>query len=181
MYFFIFCCSTYIVCIWFDGRNTFLVLSSLYLVSLMWSIFTDSVYKSRCPWNVVCCAFHAFIFECVITSIYNLDGVRPVDNRPSTDKLHHLVRKKKKKKKWHVTCDTWHVTRDMWHMTCGTWHLTRDTFWGVNILSKFQLPSSYCLWFMILWRSGGKGSRTDSMNEWATRLFIEQPRLHRVC
>jgi hypothetical protein len=28
-----------------------------------------------------------------------LDGVGPVDNRPSTDKLHHFVQKKK------VTCD----------------------------------------------------------------------------
>ena len=26
-----------------------------------------------------------------------LDGVGPVDNRPSTDKLHHFVRKNKKK------------------------------------------------------------------------------------
>ena len=32
-----------------------------------------------------------------------LDGVGPVDNRPSTDKLHHFVNKKKKL----------HVTRDM--------------------------------------------------------------------
>jgi hypothetical protein len=29
-----------------------------------------------------------------------LDGVCPVDNRPSTDKLHHFV--KKKKKKWYM-------------------------------------------------------------------------------
>ena len=38
-----------------------------------------------------------------------LDGVGPVDNRPSTDKLHHFVRKKKIKKRkkiLHVTCDT---------------------------------------------------------------------------
>ena len=38
-------------------------------------------------------------------------------------------------------------------MTRDTWHV----WGGVNILSKFQLPSSYRLWFMILWRSGGKG------------------------
>ena len=31
----------------------------------------------------------------------------PVDDRPSTDKHHNFVRKKKKK------CDTWHVTCDM--------------------------------------------------------------------
>ena len=40
---------------------------------------------------------------------YKLDGVGPVDNRPSTDKLHHFV---KKNKKINVTCDTLHVTRD---------------------------------------------------------------------
>ena len=37
-----------------------------------------------------------------------LDGVGPVDNRPSTDKLHNFVRKKKKKKREKikkVTCD----------------------------------------------------------------------------
>ena len=49
---------------------------------------------------------------------YKLDGVGPVDNRPSTDKLHHFVRKNTQKSDmWHVTCDSWQVTRDMWHMT----------------------------------------------------------------
>ena len=106
---------------------------------------------------------------------FKLDRVSPVNNKSSTNKLHHFVQKKKKrKKKWHVTCDMWHVTRD-------TWHVIRATFGGVNILSKFQLPSSYRLWFMILWRSGGKGWLTESMNEWMTRLFIAQPRLNRVC
>ena len=52
----------------------------------------------------------------------------------------------------------------MWHMTRDTWHLTCDMFGGVNILSKFQLPSSYRLWFMILWRSGGKGWLGELMN-----------------
>ena len=59
---------------------------------------------------------------------------------------------------WHVTGDTWHVTRDMWHLTC-------DMFRGVNILSNFQLPSSYRLWFMILWRFGGKGWLNESVND----------------
>ena len=34
-----------------------------------------------------------------------LDGVGPVDNRPSTDKLHQFV-KKKKNYMWHATHDT---------------------------------------------------------------------------
>ena len=64
-----------------------------------------------------------------------LDGVGPVDNRPSTDKLHHCEKK--------IICDMWHVTCDMWHVTHDTWHVvTRDTWrvWGVN-----SLPSSYGL------------------------------------
>ena len=104
-----------------------------------------------------------------------LDGVGPVDNRPSTDKLHHFFWRKKKCDMWHVTCDMWHVTCDMWHVTHDTWHVTCDTwrdmlhmtcdmFGGVNILSKFQLLSSYGLWFMILWISGGKGWLTESIN-----------------
>ena len=40
----------------------------------------------------------------------------PVDDRPSDDKLHNFVRKKKKKK---MTCDTWHMTRDTWHVLGG--------------------------------------------------------------
>ena len=39
-------------------------------------------------------------------------------------------------------------------MTRDTRHMTRDMFGGVNILSKFQLPCSYRLWFMILWGKG---------------------------
>ena len=93
-----------------------------------------------------------------------LDGVGPVDNRPSTDKLHQIVRKKRRRKKRRKKL--WHVTHDMWHVTCDTWHVTHDTLGGMNILSKFQLPSSYCLFFMILWRYWGKGWLTESMNQW---------------
>ena len=56
-----------------------------------------------------------------------------------------------------------------------TWHVR-----GVNILSKFQLPSSYRLWFMILWRYFRK-RLTKLINESVTRMLVEQPRLHRVC
>ena len=58
---------------------------------------------------------------------------------------------------WHGTPDTWHLTRDKWHVTRDTWHLPCDTWWGVNILSKCQLPSSYGLVVMMFWRFGGKG------------------------
>ena len=38
--------------------------------------------------------------------ILKLDGLGLVDNRPSTDKLNHFVKKK-------ITCDTGHLTHDM--------------------------------------------------------------------
>ena len=39
----------------------------------------------------------ADISYCLVRRTYSekLDGLGPVDNRPSTDKLHHFVRKKK--------------------------------------------------------------------------------------
>ena len=99
------------------------------------------------------------IFGTFPLQINKLDRVGPIDNRPSTDKFHHFVQKKK--------CDMGHMTRDMWHVTCDTWHVTSDMWyvWGDEHSSKFQLPSSYCLWFMILWRSGGKGSLSDWMSK----------------
>ena len=41
--------------------------------------------------------------------VTKLDGVGPVDNRPSTDKLYQFVWKKKNKLTW----DMWYVTCDM--------------------------------------------------------------------
>ena len=59
--------------------------------------------------------------------VEELDGVGPVDNRPSTDKLYHFVQKKKKCDMWRVTCDTWRVTYDTWHVTClGGWTFSQN-------------------------------------------------------
>ena len=41
-------------------------------------------------------------FEDIILVVFKLDGVGPVDNRPSTNKLHHFVQKKM----LHLTRDT---------------------------------------------------------------------------
>ena len=70
----------------------------------------------------ICCMMDDHrIYISVPNLLSKLDGVGPVDNRPSTDKFHHFVPKKKKKKRdmWHVTCDMWHVTRDTWHVWGG--------------------------------------------------------------
>ena len=60
-----------------------------------------------------------------------LDGLGPVDSKPSPHMLQHY-----KNYSWHLTLDTWHVTRDMWHVTCHTW-------WEVNIPSKLQWQKYY--------------------------------------
>ena len=70
---------------------------------------------------------------------------------------------KKKQKKIRINSNMWRITCGLWHVTCDTWHVTHDMLWGVNILSKFQLPSSYCLWFIRIWRYGGKGSLSEKI------------------
>ena len=74
---------------------------------------------------------------------------------------------------WHVTCDMRHVTRDMWNMTRdrNMWHVV-----GVNILTNFQLPSSYG--FKIFEDLEEKAdSLTHSLNQLVTKLFVKPPRL----
>ena len=58
---------------------------------------------------------------------------------------------------WHVTHKTQHVKCYMWLVTRDMWYLTCDTWCGVNILSKLQLPGSNGLGVMKFWRLGGKG------------------------
>ena len=40
----------------------------------------------------------------------------------------------------------------MWHVTYDMWHLTRDRYGEVNLLSKFQVPSSHRLGMKVCWR-----------------------------
>ena len=64
----------------------------------------------------------------------------------------------------------------MWHMTPDpfTWHLTPDTWhgWGVNILSKSQLFSSYGWGVMMFYKFGGKGLLSYFMNYKGVRLNL---------
>ena len=55
-----------------------------------------------------------------------LDGVGPIDNRPSTK---HLLQKNRKK--WHITCDTWYMTHDMWHTALAAMDLLIIDIWIV--------------------------------------------------
>ena len=110
-----------------------------------------SFHKSITPWwplfrKTICCGGK------VPLNNYKLDGVGPVDNTPSTNKLHHFVQKKLVKIKinnnnnnnkkivtcdvWHVTCDMWHMTRDMWHVTHDTWHMTYLGGWTFSQKAK---------------------------------------------
>ena len=67
------------------------------------------------------------------TMVNKLDGVGPVDNRPSTNKLHQFVKKKQK--------NMWHVTRDKAQYFCNInlWKIAKyymQYFWNFEIFSS---------------------------------------------
>ena len=116
-------------------------------------------------------------------TVNKVDNIGPVDRT-----LQELAPQKQNLKKTHVTCDTWYLKPDIWHLTLETWHVTPeltpemwnmtcDIWWAVNILSTFQLPSSYGLGEMMFSRFGGKEWLNELMIEWMTKVT----RLHRVC
>ena len=95
--------------------------------------------------------------------VFKLDGVTPlITDDPPTSSI--IKKYNKHKKKLNKLGDMWHVTHDMWHVTC-------DTQSVVNIVSKFQIPSSNGLGFMMSWRLGGKWSLSEWMNEWMNELM----------
>ena len=66
-------------------------------------------------------------------------------------------------------------------VTRAMWHVTHDTWLVVNIVSKVQVPSSDGLGFMVLWRLEEKDGLINQFNESVTEVFLEQPRLNRIC
>ena len=66
-----------------------------------------------------------------------LEGVGPVDNRPSLNKLLHVEKKK---------CDTCHLTRDTWHMTHDTWDMTPDMWHVVGVEHSLKIVCD--LWYV---------------------------------
>jgi hypothetical protein len=93
---------------------------------------------------------------------YKLDGVGPVDNRPSTNKLHQFAEEEKKCGMWHITCDMWHVTRDMWHVTRDMWHVTNDMLGGGTFSQNF---SSLALTFCDLWYYEDMEEKVDLLTD----------------
>ena len=83
--------------------------------------------------------------------VCKLDGVGPIDNRPSTDKLDHLVQRKKynyNNYMWHMICDTWHFCScDRWHVTCDMLHVTCSGGWTLS-----QNFSSLALTVCVSWK-----------------------------
>ena len=79
--------------------------------------------------------------------LLKLDGVGPVDYRPSTDQLHHFV-----------TGYRWHVTHDILHMSRDTWHMTHGVGWTFS-----QNFSSLAL---LVWDWQYLELKDEWMNEW---------------
>ena len=118
----------------------------------------------------------------------NLTGYKHVawENRRGKPRrlqtLHRLASPlcKKKKKIWHVTPDTWHLTPDTWHLTLDTWHVTLGGGWTFcQNFSSLALSVRAGKWFEDLEEKDP--SVNQSVNQSVTEVFVEQPRLHRVC
>ena len=65
-----------------------------------------------------------------------------------------------------MTPDMWNVTPDIWHMVGGEHSLKISAL----LLSRFG-----CNDIVKVWR------KNDLINEKVTEVFVQQPRLHRVC
>ena len=106
----------------------------------------------------------------------------PVDNRPATNWLPNFVKKKKIKKIYiyiYISVFYWILTYDKLLMTCDMWHMARDRLgWWTFCKNVSSLA------FMVLkWRCFEDFSQRGAqwLNLLITKLFVEQPRLHRVC
>ena len=90
--------------------------------------------------------------------VLKLELAGPIQNGPSTKKLHHFERKRK------ITCDTGHVTHDMWHVTCNTWHVTCNIWGGRWTFSQNVRSLAQTVWE---WRCLEYLEEKDEwINEW---------------
>ena len=84
---------------------------------------------------------------------------------------------KKKRKKNLVTHVTLLTTCDMWHVTHDMWYVTHD-IWQVGGVKPSLRISALTVWawrcFEYLKEKG------EWVNQSVTKVFIEQPQLHRV-
>ena len=62
-------------------------------ISGFWPLLWQSWLYEKCysTHKLYVYSKYEIIFLCVVEKVFKLDGVSPVDNRPSTDWLHHLV------------------------------------------------------------------------------------------
>ena len=130
--------------------------------------------KSLSRRNTMCLSW-----MCSYRYVKELDGVAllisdplPTSFTPLSKKIEKII------KLWHETCDMWHLTCDKWHMTCDMWHLIGGGRW-----TFYQSFSSLA----VLLGSEGVSKifsqrlPSDSLTDLMTKVFVEQPRLHRVC
>ena len=75
--------------------------------------------------------------------------------------------------RWRGRSDTWHVTHDTWHMTHSVgWTFSQN-------FSFLALP--VWEWQCFEYISTNHQLLSYSITQLITKLFVEQPRLHRVC
>ena len=89
-------------------------------------------------------------------TIRKLDGVALLLTDPPPTSSTTLW--KKKKKMYLYICNKRHLISDMWHVTYDTWG-------GMNILKKIQVPNFFGLEVNVFWRFWGKGLLTESVTK----------------
>ena len=70
----------------------------------------------------------------------------------------------------------WHMTGYRRQVTCDKWHMTDCVEWTFS--QNFNSPA---LKVWELWCFEDLEEMDRLLNEWMTKPFLEQPRLHRVC
>ena len=95
--------------------------------------------------------------------VQKLDGVSPIDSRPS------IVKREK------ITYDMWYVTREILHHTRDMWHIIPDKWEKANLLSKSQPPISDGWGVKGFWGYFHTGWLDWSVKYWMAKVFVEQP------
>ena len=126
-----------------------------------------------------CCSKKLLVFDCFFGAGRScLTSAKYPQSSPKLDRVASLITDPPPTSFTTLSffCDMRHVPHATWHMIHDTQHVKYDRWEEVNTLSNFQLRSSYGLWVKVLTQR-----MSDWMNLSGTNVFVEQPRLNRVC
>ena len=134
----------HLYCVFISNVMTWMFLQALCLMiepMCFFSLWQKKTFRSGFfPWKTF------------ILTLYNGGNYNCHTSPPTSSTILSWKFVNKNQKKWHLTCDTWHVTHDTWQMG------------EAKVLSKYQLPSLYCLEVKVFWRYFHKVWVSQSFN-----------------